>query len=110
MDPLPGPIPPPGAEVVERGPPWGQIVGDTGVPWGGGVGMMFVGDEARESGSAVAATAVGVAAGVVVWPEQAARTMRSGRNARSGTLFIRVLLLTGNRGRITQAFNSGIMA
>ena len=51
----------------------------TGVPWGGGVGIMFVGDRAMELGSAVIATAVGIAAGVGVWPEQAARTMRTGR-------------------------------
>ena len=63
-----------------------------GVLRGGGVGMMFVGDGAMELGSAVAATGVGVAAGVVVWPEQAARTMRIGRSAKSRSLVIRVLL------------------
>ena len=64
----------------------------TGVPWGGGVGIMFVGDRAMELGSAVIATAVGIAAGVGVWPEQAARTMRTGRSAPSGSLLIRFML------------------
>ena len=54
--------------------------------------MTFVGDGVMELGSAVAATDVGGAAGVGVWPEQAARTMRIGRNAQSGSLVIRVLL------------------
>ena len=63
-----------------------------GVPWGGGDGMMFVGDGIMELGCAVAATDVGVAAGVGVWPKQAARTMRIGRSAQSGSLLIRFLL------------------
>ena len=65
---------------------------DSGVPRGGGGGMMFVGDGVMGLGSAAAATDVGGAAGVGVWPEQAARTMRIGRNAQSGSLVIRVLL------------------
>ena len=63
-----------------------------GVPWSVVVGMMFVGDGAMELGSAVAATGVGVAAGVDVWPEQAARTMRTGRSAQSGSFLIRFLI------------------
>ncbi len=62
-----------------------------GVPWGGSVGMMFVGEGAMELGSAVAATDVGVAAGVGVWPEQAARTMKIGRSTQSGSLVIQVM-------------------
>ena len=65
---------------------------DPGVPWGGVVGMMSAGDAGMEPDSTVAATDGGVAAGVGVWPEQAARTMRNGRSAQSGSLVIRVLL------------------
>ena len=54
--------------------------------------MMFVGDGVMELGSAVAATDVGVAAGIGVWPEQATRTMRIGTSAQIGSLVIRVLL------------------
>ena len=54
--------------------------------------MMFVGDGLMELGSAVAATDVGVAAGIGVWPEQAANSMRIGTSAHSGSLVVRVLL------------------
>ena len=54
--------------------------------------MMFVGDGVVALGSAIAATDVGVAAGVGVWPEQADKTMRIGTSAQSRSLVIRVLL------------------
>ena len=54
--------------------------------------MTFVVGGLIELGSAVAATDVGVAAGIGVWPEQAAKTMRIGTSAHSGSLVIRVLL------------------
>ena len=53
--------------------------------------MMFVGDGIGELGSAVAATGVGVAAGIGPWSEQAAKTMRIGTSAQIGSLVIRVL-------------------
>ena len=67
---------------------------DSGVLRGGGVGMMFVGDGVMGLGSAVAATDVGVAAGIGAWPEQAIKTMRIGASAQIGSLVIRVLLGT----------------
>ena len=45
-----------------------------------------------ELGSAVATSDVGVAAGVGVWPEQAARTIGIARNAQKWSFVIRVLL------------------
>ena len=54
--------------------------------------MMYVGDGVMELGSAVAAWGVGVAAGIGSWSEQAAKTMRIGTSAHSGSLVIRVLL------------------
>ena len=65
---------------------------DSGVPRGGGVGMMLVGDGVMELGSAVAATDVGVAAGIGAWPEQATKTMRISKSAQIESLVIRVLL------------------
>ena len=78
--------------IEEAGVGVAIAVVDPGVPWGGSVGMIFAGDGGMELDPAVAATDGGVAAGVGDWPEQAARTIRTGSSAQSGSLVIRVLL------------------
>ena len=65
---------------------------DSGVLRGGGGGMMFVGAGVIGLGSAVAATDVGVAAGIGAWSEQATKAMRIGTTAHFGSLVSRVLL------------------
>ena len=55
------------------------------------MGVIFAGDGYMELCSAIPATDVGVAAGVGVWPEQAASIMRIGKSAQNGSLVIRVL-------------------
>ena len=57
--------------------------------------MTCVGDGAMELGSPVSETEVWVAAGVVAWPEHAAKTMKTGMSAHIGSLVIRVLLSFG---------------
>lgn len=65
---------------------------DSGVPWGSGVEMVLDGDGVMALDSTVVKSGVGVASGVVAWPEQAANTVRTRTSAQIGSLLIRFLL------------------
>ena len=68
--------------------------------------MMFADDGVMEPGSAVSAWGVGVAAGIGAWSEQAAKSMRIGTSAHSGSLVIRVLLsFSPGIGAVLQSHN-----